>query len=346
MPHIKNKIRFEKATLAHQDIIFEWLAEPHIKEFWDNSQEHKDDILNFINGQKQHYFYGTTRYWIGYYDNQPFCFVLSDELLANQEDLTDLHRTHLSKVGKTISLDFGIGNKDLLGKGLAAPTLMAFTKFYQGEIDPKADTFFIDPDENNPRAQHVYEKAGFKIIGKAIPQKGYFIGSKSFIMVKKLETLASIRPATQADLGSIVVLSDKKRTDYERVQPQFWRRAEKANEEQTKWFEFLMARGIGIFLVAEVENRVVGFIRGQLENAPEVYNPGGATLMIDDFCVESPDLWPTVGQQLLQELMVQAKQRGASQVVIVAGHHDEPKRQFLKSQGLGIASEWYVSRIE
>lgn len=183
-----NTIHFEKATLAHKDIIFEWLDEPHMKEFWDNSQEHKDDILNFITGQKQHYFYGTTRYWVGYRKNQPFCFLLSDELSADQEDLTELHRAHLSKGGKTISLDFGIGNRDFLGKGLAAPTLTAFTKFYQGDIDPKADTFFIDPDENNPRAQHVYEKAGFKVIGKAVPQKGYFIGSESFIMVKKIET--------------------------------------------------------------------------------------------------------------------------------------------------------------
>lgn len=346
MTHDKNTIHFEKATLAHKDLIFEWLDEPHIKEFWDNSQEHKGDLLNFINGRKQHYFYGTTRYWLGYYDNHPFCFVLSDELLSNQKDLTERRRVHLSKDGKTISLDFGIGNSAFLGKGLAAPTLMAFTKFYQGEIDPKADTFFIDPDENNPRTQHVYEKAGFKIIGKAVLQKGYFIGSESFIMVKKLETLVSIRPATSLDINSMVILSDKKRTDYEQTQPQFWCRAEKANKEQTKWFEFLIARGIGTFLVAEVQNHVVGFIRGQLENAPEVYDPGGPTLMIYHFCVENSDLWPTIGRQLLQELKTRCKQEGASQVVVVSGSHDAPKRQFLKTQGLGIASEWFVGEIE
>lgn len=341
-------IFFEKATLAHKDIIFEWLAEPHIKEFWDNSQEHKDDILNFISGIKQHYFYGTTRYWIGYCNHQPFCFVLSDELLANQADLTELHRDHFSKDGKTISLDFGIGNRDFLGKGLAAPTLIAFTKFYQEAIDPKADTFFIDPDENNPRAQHVYEKAGFKVIGKAVPQKGYFIGSESFIMVKKLETLIStqIRPATLADLSSMVALSDKKRRVYEQAQPQFWRRAEKANEQQNKWFEWLLSKNLHIFLVAEINHQIIGFIRGQLENAPEVYDPGGFTLMIDDFCLEMPDLWHTIGKCLLEEIKEKAKQKGAFQVVVVSGHHDEPKRQFLQSQGLEIASEWFVGGVE
>src|SRR4029078_7397271 len=100
-------IKFEKATVHHKDLVFSWLAEPHMQEFWDNSQEHKDDIVNFIHGRKQHYFYGTTQYWVGYLDEQPFCFILSDELLAEQTDLSDLHLEYLSKHGRTISLDFG-----------------------------------------------------------------------------------------------------------------------------------------------------------------------------------------------------------------------------------------------
>ncbi len=182
-------IHFEKATLSHKDLIFEWLEEPHMKEFWDNSQEHKDDILNFMNGQKQHYFYGTTTYWVGFLDDQSFCFLLTDELLADQDDLTDLLRAYLSKTGKTISLDFGIGNKIFLGKGLAAPTLQKFVEFYNARIDPQADTFFIDPNENNPRAKHVYEKAGFKVVDKYIAKKGYFIGDESLLMIKKIDSL-------------------------------------------------------------------------------------------------------------------------------------------------------------
>ena len=502
-------IHFEKANLSHKDVIFEWLEEPHMKEFWDNSQEHKDDILNFIQGRKQHYFYGTTMYWMGYCDNQPFCFLLSDEVLADQDDLTELQRVYLSKTGKTIALDFGIGNKDFLGKGLAAPTLVAFTEFYQEKIDPKADIFFIDPDENNPRAKHVYEKAGFKVIGKAIPQKGYFVGNEGFIMVKKLPlkprlvpaTLADypllqnmvafyeyemspycdfspdwlksyfeetdrhafiikvgqenagfalinkvgttpdidwnvgeffilakfqgqstglqsalqildqfsgiweitvipenkgalsfwrkvltrytgghfseeikmvdydpynpkriifrfnseekfeevpsahIRRATTADVSSMVALSDKKRSAYEQAQPQFWRRAEKANEEQAQWFEWLLSKDIHILLVVEMNGQIAGFIMGKLKSAPEVYDPGGLTLMIDDFCVESPELWRTVGRQLFSELQQQAKERGAVQTLVVCGHHDESKRQFLKREGLMLTSEWYVKEI-
>jgi len=54
-------IHFEKANLNHIPMIFEWLAQPYIQEFWDNTQYiqefwdntqgHKDDILNFVNGR-------------------------------------------------------------------------------------------------------------------------------------------------------------------------------------------------------------------------------------------------------------------------------------------------------
>jgi RimJ/RimL family protein N-acetyltransferase len=181
----KINIQFEKAAEKHKELIFNWLEEPHMIEFWDNTQEHKDDIMNFIHGRKQHYFYGTTQYWIGLIDDEPFCFLLSDRLEAAQE-LPDLYKTYLSKTGHTMAIDFGIGNKNRLGQGLASPTLEAFVIFYHKHIDPKADTFFIDPDENNPRAKHVYQKAGFKEVGEYGVQTGAFVGQTSYLMVKTI----------------------------------------------------------------------------------------------------------------------------------------------------------------
>lgn len=178
-------IHFEKATIKHLDCIFKWLEEPHMKEFWDNSQEHKDDILNFIHGRKQHYFYGTTQYWVGYYNNIQFCFMLSDHIDSSQEDLSELHKQYLSKSGSTITLDFGIGATDYLGKGLATPTLKAFTEFYRNKIDATADTFFIDPIINNPKALHVYEKAGFILIGNYEMKEGFFTSHQHHLLVKK-----------------------------------------------------------------------------------------------------------------------------------------------------------------
>lgn len=183
MNELETKITFVKASVEHKEIIFSWLAEPHMMAFWDNSQEHKDDILNFICGRKQHYFSGTTQYYIGLVDGTLFCFLLAD-VLESSQDLSDAHKANLSREGHTIALDFGIGNKAYLGKGLASITLKAFVSYYHSVIDPKADTFFIDPDENNPRAIHVYAKAGFKLVGEYSPQEGAFVGSTSLLMIQ------------------------------------------------------------------------------------------------------------------------------------------------------------------
>lgn len=179
-------IHFEKASISHIDTIFSWLSEPHMMEFWDNSQAHKDDILNFIHGKPQTYFEGTTKYWIGFIDHSPYAFIVSDIFEKDQKDLSKTHLDHMSETGHTIALDFGIGHKEYLGRGLAAPTLSEFMLFYKKDIDPKADTFFIDPDEHNPKAIHVYKKAGFTKVGGYQPNQGAFIGRSNDLMIKKL----------------------------------------------------------------------------------------------------------------------------------------------------------------
>jgi len=116
------------------------------------------------------YFNGIFTYWIASIHDEPFALIMTAEVLED-EDLPQLWKKHLSKTGKTYSLDFCIGNKKYLGKGLAAPTLRAFTDYFLKENND-ADTFIIDPDENNPRAAHVYEKAGFKFVEKFPVEKG------------------------------------------------------------------------------------------------------------------------------------------------------------------------------
>ncbi len=179
------QFNFLKAALKHKYTIFSWLTEPHVKEFWDNSPEHKEDILIFMQGRSTSstYFNGIFTYWIGKVNNDPFSLIMTAEVVED-EDLPETWKKHLSKTGKTYSLDFCIGNKKYIGKGLAAPTLEAFTDYFQKE-NQEADTFIIDPDESNPRAAHLYEKAGFKFVEKFPVQKGVFKGQNSWLMIKK-----------------------------------------------------------------------------------------------------------------------------------------------------------------
>ena len=180
-------IKFEKANLKHQKVIFEWLKEPHMKEFWDNSQEHKDDILNFMNGRTEpsNYFNGMHFYWVGSINGYPYSLIMTYQ--ENEEtDPPDYMKPYLSKTGKTFGLDFCIGNKNFFGQGLGASTLIAFMEYFSSLIELKADTFLIDPFINNPRAIHVYQKAGFQVVCEFTQEGGYFDQSKGILMVKTL----------------------------------------------------------------------------------------------------------------------------------------------------------------
>jgi len=158
-------------------------------------------------------------------------------------------------------------------------------------------------------------------------------------------SLFVIRRANGEDISSIVSLSDQKRRFYEKANPQFWKRAENANELQRQWFTTILDNPNYFIYVADNKTQIDGFIIGQNINAPAVYNPGGMTLMIDDFCVASPELWETVGYKLLITVSNEGKKNGAVQVLIVSGFHDQEKGLFLKKQGLYVVSEWYVKQI-
>lgn len=66
--------------------------------------------------------------------------------------------------------------------------------------------------------------------------------------------------------------------------------------------------------------------------------------MIDDFAVTHND-WDETAGALLSEAQSLAKAAGAAHVVIVCGHLDEAKRNFLRSEGFSIASEWFVKNL-
>ncbi len=188
--HKQTNIRFEPASMNYKDIIFSWLNEPHIQEFWDNTQAHKDDILNFMEGRKipSAYANGKYHYWIGFINETPYCMMMTIKEEPGKKRET-IKNTYLSKTGSTYSLDFMIGNPAYFGKRLGAKTIEVFIEFFSQCIDPQADTFFIDPDVENPRAKHVYEKAGFEFIADFILEgSGCFSGRKTNFLVKKLNT--------------------------------------------------------------------------------------------------------------------------------------------------------------
>ncbi|MFC3909340.1 GNAT family N-acetyltransferase [Legionella dresdenensis] len=162
-------LSFEKMGLQHIEIIFDWLAESFVQEFWDNTQGHKDDILNFVNGRKEpsNYCDGMYVYWVASCNGHPFAMLMTIQETA-EDHIDDIKLNYLSKTGHTYGIDFMIGNKNYFGKGYGAKTLSEFLDFFRKEFDVSADTFLIDPASDNPRAKNVYMKAGFKHVADFI----------------------------------------------------------------------------------------------------------------------------------------------------------------------------------
>ena len=141
----------------------------------------------------------------------------------------------------------------------------------------------------------------------------------------------TIRASRVSDIDDMVSLSKVKRLAYEKVQSQFWRHnGEEGDNAQRKWFKELLADEKYLMFTAishckrsttmqkhnlspesyallSDDEKVVGFIIGKLMAAPEVYNPGGLTLMIDDFCVADQVEWHSIGSKLVQEIKAIAK---------------------------------------
>ena len=119
-----------------------------------------------------------------------------------------------------------------------------------------------------------------------------------------------IRIADISDITWMVNLSYQKRLEYSKIQPCFWKMTENSNKIQTEWFkEELQNRNV----IALCCNDGNGFIIGKLVNPPEVYD-AGLTLIIDDFCVKSSNLWMTFGKELLQKCIKSSKEKSAKQV--------------------------------
>ena len=137
------------------------------------------NVLSYLNDDKILY-----DYWIGLFENDPYCLIITSDASENNPMApgSDNHfLPYIETNGKTLTIDFMIGDESFLKKGLSYLTLNKFT-----ETQKDVSAFLIDPEISNKKAIHVYEKAGFEKIGSYIPQKGYFSGLEHFVMKKKL----------------------------------------------------------------------------------------------------------------------------------------------------------------
>lgn len=152
-----------------------------------------------------------------------------------------------------------------------------------------------------------------------------------------------VRTASENDLDHIVALSAEVRARLAIFDPHFWRPHDAANETQLAWFAYLLKDPGHVVLVAELdrEGELHGFVIGRLMDAPPVYDPGGQSVMVDDFAWRSP----AVSKELLAAVRAWAVAQGAVTLVVVTAAADQDRKEVLAEADLHATSEWWSTAL-
>ncbi len=154
-----------------------------------------------------------------------------------------------------------------------------------------------------------------------------------------------VRRARWRDVPAMVELAGQRRLLLEQFAPRFWRRAPDAPRRTSRYLRFLLLTGRATLFVAEEHGRLVGMLNARRVAAPPVYDPGGASLLIDDFFVTDPQLWPSAGAMLLDAAARRGRELGAVQLIVVAPVQDQAQSDWLAAHDLAPVSSWWVKGL-
>lgn len=167
---LDNKIAFEPLKETHFPLLYAWLKNPHVKEFYDKNilwseglirQKFKDYTEGFkwIQGAKKPIYA-----YIIQYEGNPIGYAQYYDAYDFPRDGYDL-AAKLSycqvEDGNLAALDIFIGTSEMTGKGIGAKAILKLLKEY---IWKQFSACFVDPETINRKAVRSFEKAGFKTL--------------------------------------------------------------------------------------------------------------------------------------------------------------------------------------
>ncbi len=154
-----------------------------------------------------------------------------------------------------------------------------------------------------------------------------------------------IRKAVADDILAMVALSDRDRTHREKYDPEFFRKNPAGAEFQAYFFKNQLESDRIIAVVDEDAGKLRGFVIASIMQAPPVFDPGGLTVLIDDFTIADENEWNSIGVALLEHVKTEGKVRGAVGVVTICARGDDLKHRWLEEIGTRVVSEWHFQRI-
>lgn len=158
---------FKPAVESQRKLIHQWLKQDYISKWI-----HGQGLQNTLSGLEKFFQYQAegkgldrqteiTQHWIGYDNEKPFVYLLTSNVFKNADDM---YAKYSELDGLAITLDIFICDTEYIGKGLASTVIKEFLLSQFSDVSE----VFIDPEKNNERAAHVYQKTGFRIIDEYI----------------------------------------------------------------------------------------------------------------------------------------------------------------------------------
>jgi len=153
MPSDSTRVSFAPVAPEHYSLLGDWLAAPHMREWWGNPEEELGFIRGMVEGGD------TTRPFVIVLDDAPVGYIQYWFLGHHQnEQWTKDHPWLLELPSETVGIDLSIGDPARLSQGIGSAALIAFVAMLRAQ---GYETIIIDPDPANVRAVRAYLKAGF-----------------------------------------------------------------------------------------------------------------------------------------------------------------------------------------
>lgn len=153
MPPEADRIGFVPVEPPHYALLGEWLAVPHMREWWGDPEEELGFIRDMVEGRD------TTRPYLITLDGEPVGYIQYWFIGHHQNEAWIKDHSWLSELpSDAVGVDLSIGEAGRLSKGVGSAALGKFVAMLR---ERGHDTIIIDPDPANLRAVRAYEKAGF-----------------------------------------------------------------------------------------------------------------------------------------------------------------------------------------
>jgi aminoglycoside 6'-N-acetyltransferase len=164
MPFEPGRIVFAHVEPAHYPLLGDWLAAPHMREWWGEPDEELGFIRNMVEGRD------TTRPYLIMLDGEPVGYIQVWFIGHHQNEEWIKDNPWLMELpSKAVGVDLSIGDAERLSKGIGSAALHDFVTMLR--IDGH-HTIIIDPDPANVRAVRAYEKAGFEPVPALVGRTG------------------------------------------------------------------------------------------------------------------------------------------------------------------------------